>query len=77
MANIIKIKSSETINKIPQAADLQVAELAINLADQKIYSKKSNGSVIPLGANGVQVYIQETAPTIAKDGDFWVKRKKI
>jgi hypothetical protein len=52
MASIIKIKSSETINKIPQAADLQVAELAINLADQKIYSKKSNGSVIPLGANG-------------------------
>ena len=48
MSNIIKFKRSETAGLIPSADDLAVGEIAINLADQKIYSKDSSGTVIEL-----------------------------
>jgi hypothetical protein len=31
---------------VPQASDLEVGELAVNLEDQKMYSKKSDGTVV-------------------------------
>lgn len=52
MANIIKIKRSETPGLVPSAGSLAVGELAINLADQKIYSKDSGGNVIELSPAG-------------------------
>lgn len=48
MSNVIRIKRSETAGAIPAAEDLAVGELAINLADQKIYSKDSLDNVIEL-----------------------------
>lgn len=48
MSNVIRIKRSETVGAIPAAGDLAVGELAINLADQKIYSKDSLNNVIEL-----------------------------
>jgi hypothetical protein len=48
MANKIKIKNSNVKGKIPTPADLDVAELAINLADQKIYTKEPGGTIIPV-----------------------------
>ena len=49
---VIKIKSSSVQGKTPAAGDLQTAELAINLADQKLYSKDAGGTVFELGAAG-------------------------
>lgn len=46
MSNVIKIKRSETPGLVPSAGSLAVGELAINLADQKIYSKDSAGNVL-------------------------------
>lgn len=49
MANTIIVKRSSVAGKVPTAGDLQVGELAVNLADQKIYSKNAGGTVIQLG----------------------------
>lgn len=49
MANTYLVKRSSVAGKVPLAGDLQVGELAVNLADQKIYSKNASGTVIQLG----------------------------
>jgi hypothetical protein len=73
MAVIIKTKRSNSAGSQPAPTDLEEGELAVNLADRKLYTKDTHNMVIPLGANGVQVYKQAAAPTIASDGDFWIK----
>ena len=49
MATTIKIKSSSVAAKVPDASSLQPAELAINLKDQKLYSKDADGVVFEVG----------------------------
>lgn len=49
MANTIIVKRSSVAGKVPLSTDLQVGELAVNLADQKIYSKNAAGTVVQLG----------------------------
>ena len=52
MATIaIRPKRSETALSVPSASDLEVGEIAINISDQKIYTKSSGGSVIQLGGS--------------------------
>lgn len=53
MSTIVQVKRSETTGSEPTAEDLAVGELAINMADKKIFSKKSDGEVVTLG--GVEV----------------------
>lgn len=45
----IKPKRSETASSVPSSGDLQVGEIAINSADQKIYTKTSGGSIVEVG----------------------------
>ena len=52
MATQIIHKKSSVAAKVPLASDLAVGELALNLADQKIYSKQTNGTVVELGGGG-------------------------
>lgn len=54
MATTIKIKNSSTTGSVPATGDLVQGELAINLVDRKIFSKKADGTVIELsgGARG-------------------------
>jgi hypothetical protein len=42
----IRPKRSETASSVPSSGDLEVGEVAINSADQKIYTKKSDGTVV-------------------------------
>lgn len=51
MSNTIQIKRSSTAAAIPTAGQLAVGELAVNLADRKLYTKDSGGSVVELGAS--------------------------
>lgn len=51
MSHVIKIKRSETAGSVPQASDLQTHELAMNVADQKIYTKKADGSIVTLASH--------------------------
>jgi hypothetical protein len=50
MANKIILKKSSVAAKTPLSTDLDVGELAVNLVDQKLYSKKSDGTVVLVGS---------------------------
>ncbi len=51
MSQVIKPKRSETTNSVPQTSDLQTHEIAMNVADQRIYTKKADGSVVVLASH--------------------------
>ncbi|OUU24679.1 MAG: hypothetical protein CBB97_11345 [Candidatus Endolissoclinum sp. TMED37] len=57
MSTVIKPKRSETAASVPAGSDLEAGEIAINLADKKLYSKTTGGTVTQIG--GMEV----------KDGD--------
>lgn len=52
MANKIILKKTSTASKVPLSTDLEVGEIAVNLADQKLYSKNAGGTVILVGSGG-------------------------
>jgi hypothetical protein len=52
MANKIILKKSSVAAKVPLSTDLDVGEIAVNLVDQKLYSKKADGTVVVVG-NGI------------------------
>lgn len=49
MANTLIPKRSSVAGKVPLATDLQVGEIAVNLADGLIFTKNGSGTVIQLG----------------------------
>ena len=49
MPSTILLKRSSTASSIPAAASLQAGELAVNLADQRLYSKTAGGTVVQVG----------------------------
>jgi len=51
MPQTFKIKNSVEADKVPAAGDLATAELAINLTDQKLYSKDADGNVFQIGGS--------------------------
>ena len=52
MANKIILKRSSVPSKVPSPSDLEVGEIAVNLEDQRLYSKKADGTVILVGDGG-------------------------
>jgi hypothetical protein len=56
MANKIILKKSSVAGKVPLATDLDVGEVALNLADKYLYSKDVGGTVIQIGGSGSMVY---------------------
>jgi hypothetical protein len=52
MATKIIHKKSSVASSVPSAGDLEPGEIAVNLADQKIYSKTTGGTVIELAPAG-------------------------
>ena len=53
MSTIVQIKRSETASAVPTEGQLAVGELALNLTDKKLFSKKADGTIVSIG--GVQV----------------------
>lgn len=51
MASIIKLKRSSTGGAVPSDSTLQAGELAINLADKKLFSARSNGETITISGD--------------------------
>ena len=41
MPTVIKPKKSETASSVPSTSDLVVGEICMNVADKKIYTRKS------------------------------------
>jgi hypothetical protein len=52
MATIIKPKKSETASAVPSTSDLAVGELAMNTADQKMYTKNSSNVIVEVASGG-------------------------
>ena len=46
MSTVIKLKRSESAGSAPTTSDLEVGEVAVNTADQKIYMRASTGVVV-------------------------------
>jgi len=53
MAYRIKLKRSDIPTVVPSDNDLQVGEVAINTADQKMYVKDGLGDVVEVANKGV------------------------
>ena len=51
MAIILKPKKSETASAVPTTGDLAVGEICMNIADQKIYTRKSDNSIVVVGSH--------------------------
>jgi hypothetical protein len=67
MATKILIKKSVTSGAAPVSGDIDAAELAVNLADRKIYTKDNGGAIITLDG----AYVDSVAPGNPAEGDLW------
>ena len=61
MASTILLKRSSTASSVPAAGALQAGELAVNLADQKLYSKTAGGAVVQVGFGNLTSAMVTTA----------------
>jgi len=52
MTTVIKPKRSETLNAVPLPGQLEIGELAINITDGKLFTKKTDGTIKELGGAG-------------------------
>ena len=49
---VIKIKNSNVAGRLPSSGDIEVSELALNIADKKLYSKDASGAIFEIGVAG-------------------------
>ena len=75
MANIFKPKRSTTASSVPTTGDLVDGELAVNIADQKIYLRNGD-SVVEVanaaagGGGGLSNVVEDTTPQLGGDLDL-------
>jgi len=67
MATKILLKKSVTSGAAPLTADLDTGELALNLADRKIYVKDNSGNIVTTQG----AYVDSVAPANPAEGDLW------
>lgn len=77
MANIIRPKRSNTASNVPTTANLSSGEIAVNMADQKIYINNGT-SIVQVGAGKITALqdVTITSPTSSQvlswNGTAWV-----
>ena len=77
MANVIKPKRSNTASNVPTTANLSSGELAVNMADQKIYINNGT-SIVQVGAgtlsslSGVAITTPATNQVLQYNGTNWI-----
>ena len=64
MATTIKPKRSETSSSVPTTSNLAVGEIAINTADQKIYTRDSGDNIVTLAQPGLLNVVEDTTPQL-------------
>jgi hypothetical protein len=67
----IKPKKSSTTGEVPQAADLEVAELAVNTADGKLFVKHTDDSIKEISGGGGLPAVPVSGEILASDGNNW------
>jgi ATP-dependent protease HslVU (ClpYQ) peptidase subunit len=53
MANTVLLKRSSTASAVPSAAQVTLGELVLNVADAKLYLKRSDGVIVTFAAGYV------------------------
>jgi len=64
-------KHSSTAGSKPTAADLERGEIAVNLADKKLFTKDASDAIVELGSED-SVIIAASAPPITRAGQLWL-----
>lgn len=54
MANLIQLKRSSVVGKIPDTGNVEVGEPVVNLADRKIFTKNGSSEIIQIAAGNLQ-----------------------
>ncbi len=69
MANQLILKKSTVAGKVPLTTDLQIGELAINLTDNKLYTKDGSSNILQInqGAPVANGAIYENSQTITSN----------
>ena len=67
MANVIKPKKTEVGGRIPTIADIAVGELAWNVEDKKIYTRKSDDTIVLMAGDSAGMYLETTGDTMSGD----------
>jgi len=67
MATKILLKKSSTSGSSPLTSDLDQGELAINLADRKVFTKDNGNAIVTIGG----AYVDSTAPANPAEGDLF------
>lgn len=76
MSSTIRHKRLTTPAAVPSAGDMAVAELAINLADRRLFSKDAANTIFELGAQptfqrtGLVATANQTVVTLASTATF-------
>ena len=80
MSTPIRLKHSKVVGRVPTSGDLVDGELAVSLADEKIYMKNAGGDVVQVAGDGTYVKIAGDTMTgnlvINNPGnpsDLWLK----
>lgn len=65
MANtVFKIKRSSVPGKVPLSTELEVGELAINLADELLFSKNTSNTVFAIGGSASNTSLETILLTL-------------
>lgn len=72
MTTTVQHKRSETTGAEPASGDILVGEIAVNLTDGKLFSKKTDGTVVTLAGNltATTYYIPTSLGYITEAADF-------
>ena len=61
MATKIVTKNSSTASAVPTASDLVQGELAVNVADKRLFTEDNGGAIVELGTNPTTLNVNGTA----------------
>ena len=69
MATKIVTKNSSTASAVPTASDLVQGELAVNVADKRLFTEDNAGAIVELGTNPTSLTVSGSlsTPTAASE----------
>ena len=67
MANVIKPKRTTSSGNVPGTSDLSTGEIAVNLADKKLYVRDTGSNILELTTRTVSA-LDDTTITSVADG---------
>ena len=57
----------EVADKKPTSSEIEIGEIAINMEDALLYTKKADGTIISVGGSGAGGFITQNENTLTED----------